>query len=77
MANKALEKYSDHYNLLIKEAERHDNPVSFYKKELQDLETDLKQIPDSSLDKGEKLTRKILLSAISSSLLEAKTKTDA
>ncbi len=73
MANACLKKLNDHYHLLIKQAEQHDNPVSFYKFELQSLETDLKQIQDSSLDENEKLTKKILLSAVSSSLLEAKT----
>ena len=73
MANANLKKLNDHYNLLIKQAEHHDNPVSFYKFELQSLETDLKQIQDSSLDENERLTKKILLSAVSSSLLEAKT----
>ena len=73
MANKDLEKYYNHYNLLEKQAKDHNNPISFYVFELRALESNLKQLPDSSLHENERLTKKILLSAVSSSLLEAKT----
>jgi len=73
MANKNLEKYYNHYNLLEKQAKDHNNPISFYVFELRALESNLKQLPDSDLDKSDQLTKKMLLANIVSSL----SKTDA
>ena len=68
MADGLLEQIREHYSLLMDKADSHNNSISFYKYELESIRYDLNKLNEEFLTDNEKLSKRILLSAVESAL---------